>query len=134
MWINTATPAAEPGTLPSARATTTLRRTVPFFRCSRPAGILVKKLKTASEPTATMAGTLNPKIRTGRSRTPPPIPVRPMRTPTTNPTRILTAIKGMTRLDLFLLHLGTPSRGLPIYADEALALEVQNDRLRGFLG
>ena len=50
MCISNFTPQIEPGTLPSARASTTLRRTVPFFRCNRPAGIFVKKLNSASEP------------------------------------------------------------------------------------
>ena len=46
----------EPGMLPTASAITTLRRTVPFLRCSRLAGIFVKKLNSASEPTAMIGG------------------------------------------------------------------------------
>ena len=86
--------------LPMARAITTLRRTVPFLRCNRLAGIFVKKLNSASEPTAMIAGTFNPKIRMGSSRTPPPTPLMPMRTPTTKPTRILAASSGI--VDPFL--------------------------------
>src|SRR5271169_3564737 len=63
MYISSLTPPMEPGMLPTASAMTTLRRTVPFVRCKRPAGIFVKKLNSASEPTATIGGTLRPKIR-----------------------------------------------------------------------
>lgn len=34
----------DPGALPAASATTTLRRTEPLRKCNKPAGILVKKL------------------------------------------------------------------------------------------
>src|SRR5579863_5609672 len=153
----------EPGMLPTASARTTLRRTVPFLRCNRPAGILVKKLNSASEPTATIAGTLRPKISTGSRRTPPPTPVRPMRTPTTKPTRIFAASKGIAgSLNQFLASLNPhPSTSLrasflaqrtrekwgtlyyfyyfpllcsAIYSDEAFALQVQYNFLGGFLG
>src|SRR6202171_6364441 len=126
MWVSRATPQIEPGMLPTASAITTLRRTVPFFRCKSPAGILVKKLKSASDPTAMIAGTFRPKISTGSSRTPPPTPVRPMRTPTTKPTRILIAIKFIATT----LALLSGSRD----ADEAFAFQVQNDFLGCFLG
>src|ERR1039458_2197160 len=96
MCISSFTPPTEPGILPTASANTTLRRTVPFFRCNRPAGIFVKKLNSASEPTATRAGTFRPKIRIGSSRTPPPTPLMPISTPTKKPTRILAASSGIS--------------------------------------
>src|ERR1700693_958225 len=111
--------------LPHASAITTFPRTVSFFKCNRPAGIFVKKLNSASEPTAMIGGTFNPKIRTGSSRTPPPTPVMPMSTPTTNPTRILAASKGINRSALV-------SR--PVHPDEAFSLQVQDDFLGGFFG
>src|SRR5216683_7596847 len=125
MWVSKATPQTEPGMLPAASAITTLRRTVPFFRCKSPAGILVKKLKSASDPTAMIAGTFRPKISTGSSRTPPPTPVRPMRMPTTKPTRILTAISVIATKYVLLPGSGN--------ADEAFAFQVQNDLLGCFL-
>ena len=97
MCISNFTPAMEPGTLPRARASTTFRRTVPFFRCIRLAGIFVKKLKSASEPTATMGGTLSPKISTGSSSTPPPTPLIPMRMPTINPITIFSRSSSMKK-------------------------------------
>src|SRR4030081_3235219 len=111
--------------LPTASAITTLRRTVPFFKCRSPAGILLKKLKSASDPTAMIAGTFRPKISTGSSRTPPPTPVRPIRTPTTKPTRILIAIKFIATKLALLSGSGD--------ADEAFAFQVQNDLLGCFL-
>ena len=45
-------PRYEPGALPTTSAKTTLRRTVPFRKCTALAPILVTKLKSASEPTA----------------------------------------------------------------------------------
>ena len=90
MCMSSFTPTIEPGTLPSGQRQHDLARApCPFFRCTMLAGILVKKLKSASEPTAMIAGTLKPKIRMGSSRTPPPTPVRPIRMPTTKPIRIL---------------------------------------------
>ncbi len=50
MWrihINVLTPQMEPGTLPTANASTTFRLTVPLFGCMKLAGTLVKKLKKA---------------------------------------------------------------------------------------
>src|ERR1700738_420215 len=126
MWVSRATPQTEPGMLPTARAITTLRRTVPFFRCKSPAGILVKKLKSASDPTAMIAGTFRPKISTGSSRTPPPTPVRPMRTPTTKPTRILIAIKFIATTLALLTG--------PRAAEEAFAFQVQIDFPGCYLG
>src|SRR5579863_4724131 len=131
MCISNFTPVIDPGMLPIPRATTTLPRTVPFFKCRRLAGILVKKLKSASEPTATIAGTRRPKISTGSRRTPPPTPLSPMRIPTTKPTAILAASNSM-------IYSLPPrprllSRG-SVYSDEALAFQMQNDFLRGFLG
>ena len=87
--IKTFTPQIEPGTLPSP---------APERLCASPfllevhqagTGILVKKLNSASDPTAIMRGTLEPNIRTGSRRTPPPTPVIPMRVPTTNPIKTL---------------------------------------------
>src|SRR5215472_7216702 len=116
----------EPGTLPHPRASTTLRRTVPFFRCKRLAGILVKKLNIASEPTATIGGYPRPKISTGSSNTPPPTPLIPIRIPTTKPTKILVASSGIVLVPL--LRRGS------VYSDEAFTLEVQNNFLSRFLG
>src|SRR5437660_11035876 len=118
------------------------------------AGIFVKKLKTASEPTATIAGTLRPKIRMGRSKTPPPSPVRPMRVPTKKPTRILAANKGITIPAISSVadlaswrdgRLARPGgRGRPplhktlgrrsVYANKTLLLEMQDDLLSSFFG
>src|SRR5215469_5897357 len=106
MCISSFTPPIEPGTLPRASAATTCRRTVPFFRCMRLAGILVKKLNTASEPTANSGLTLSPKMRTGSSNTPPPTPVKPMRMPTIKPTKILNGNKGMVDLIWTLANFG----------------------------
>src|ERR1700691_6001893 len=53
------------------------------------APILVRKLNSASEPTARRGGTPKPKIRIGSSKTPPPTPVIPMRVPTTKPIKLL---------------------------------------------
>src|ERR1700722_14084925 len=126
MNTSSRTPAMDPGTLPTASAITTLRRTVPLLRCMMLAGILVKKLNSASEPTDTIGEYPRPKISTGSSRTPPPTPVRPMRTPTTKPTRILAASIGI--VGPLLLLAGA------VHADEAFALQVENDLLRGLLG
>src|SRR5580700_170680 len=70
-------------------ARTTLPLTVPLRRWTTLAPILVAKLKSASDPTARIAGTCKPKMRIGSSRTPPPTPVIPMRVPTRKPTRLL---------------------------------------------
>src|ERR1700722_3948171 len=64
-------------------------------------------------------------------RTPPPTPVSPIRTPTTKPTRILSAITALLRMLLLLARsLGSST----VYANKALALQVQNDFLRRFFG
>src|SRR5215472_6981661 len=126
MYISSFTPTIEPGMLPQANAKTTFRRTVSFFKCIRLAGILVKKLNSASEPTATIAGTRKPKISTGSNNTPPPTPLIPIKTPTTKPTRILSASSDM--FSPVLLRCGS------VYSDEALALQVQNNFLGGFFG
>ena len=89
--INKRTPTTDPGTLPLARASTTLRRTVPLRKWSQPDPILVTKLKTASEPTARIGGTFRTKIKIGNSRTPPPSPVIPIKVPTNKPIKIVTA-------------------------------------------
>src|SRR5579864_2953788 len=57
-------------------------------------------------------------------RTPPPTPVMPMRTPTTNPARILAAITG--------IMINSPLLSSPVDADEAFALEMKNNLLRRF--
>ena len=62
------TPPIEPGMLPSDRAITTFLRTVPFFRCIRLAGIFVKKLNSASEPTAMIGGTVQAKDQHGKQQ------------------------------------------------------------------
>ena len=62
------TPRIEPGMLPTASATTTLRRTVPLRRCIHPEPIFVTKLKTASDPTARIGGTLRPRGCARRAR------------------------------------------------------------------
>src|SRR6201993_3142064 len=126
MYMSRFTPPIEPGMLPTARAITTFRRTVPFFRCIRLAGILVKKLNSASEPTAIIGGTLRPKISTGSSNTPPPTPLNPIRMPTTKPTTIL-ASRSMSG-PLFRLCCRS------VYSDEAFPLKVQDNFLCGFLG
>src|SRR5215469_5789410 len=112
--------------LPQASAKTTFRRTVSFFKCIKLAGIFVKKLNSASEPTATIAGTRNPKISTGSSNTPPPTPLIPIKTPTTKPTRILSASSDMFSPVLL--------RCSSVYSDEAFAFQVQNNFLGRLLG
>src|SRR5438445_13454311 len=110
--------------LPVSSAMTTLRRTVPFRKCIQPLPILVMKLKTASDPTAKIGGTLRPKISTGSKSTPPPSPVIPIRVPTTRPIRILAAIS---------IQLLSRDRSR-VNANESFALQVQNDLLGGFFG
>src|SRR5439155_8769796 len=110
--------------LPVASAITTLRRTVTFRKCIQPLPILVMKLKTASDPTAKIGGTLRPKISTGSRSTPPPRPVIPIRVPTTRPIRILAAIS------IQLLSRGRSG----VNANESLALQMQDDLLGGFFG
>src|ERR1700683_5462636 len=88
------------------------------------APILVRKLKSASDPTACMGGTPSPKMRIGSSRTPPPTPVIPIRVPTAKPPRLLMrrsmAYRGLDRLRR--------------RTDEAFPLEVQDNFLRRLFG
>src|SRR5580704_10971576 len=123
----------DPGTLPTANARTTLRRTVPLRKCTQLEPILVKKLKTASDPTARMGGTLSTKINNGSKSTPPPKPVMPIRVPTTKPIRILSAI-AMTELVAASSpgNAGPELRPSSVHSDEALPLQVQNDLLCSF--
>src|SRR3984885_14042557 len=100
------------------------------------APILVRKLNSASEPTARIGGTPKPKIRIGSSKTPPPTPVIPMRVPTPKPTRLLIS-RSMTITacaSWSLVGVGqslSRFRGRP---DEAFPLQVQNDLLRCLFG
>jgi hypothetical protein len=84
--------------LPAASASTTLRRTVPLLKWTALDGILVRKLNSASDPTAMIGGTRSPKISRGSSRTPPPRPVNPIRVPTIRPIRILSVISSIVDL------------------------------------
>src|SRR5580765_6106283 len=127
MYMSRFTPPMEPGTLPTASAMTTFRRTVPLFRCIRLAGIFVKKLNRASDPTAIIGGTRSPKISTGSSNTPPPTPLNPIRMPTTKPTTTL-ASRSMCNPPSYYAVL----RNCSVHSDEALALKVQNNFLRRF--
>src|SRR5580658_2568129 len=134
--------------LPTAIAATTFLRTVPLRKCMMLAGILVKKLKSASLPTAMMAGMRRPKMSMGSSNTPPPSPVSPISVPTMKPIRIFASKSSMPSFDSFSLpkfwsktktRLQTPrhrelASPVAVRADEAFALEVQKDGLRRFLG
>src|SRR5690349_22740459 len=121
--------------LPIAMATTTLRRTVPFRRCIQLEPIFVQKLNSASDPTAVIAGTCNPKIRSGSKSTPPPNPVRPMSVPTRKPIRILPAISGISEVLFAPLEARASSlRRVSVHANEALLFEVKDDFLRCLLG
>ena len=142
--------------LPTAMANTTFRRTVPLRRCRMLAGILVRKLKSASDPTAMMAGTRRPKMSVGSSKTPPPSPVKPISIPTPKPIRIFASTSSMglvlssrfsvltmpvlvSRRDLLLLRtenreLRTLFLAISVNSDEAFAFQVQNDGLRRFFG
>src|SRR5436190_14009188 len=91
-------------------------------------GILVRKLKAASEPTAMIAGTFRPKISKGRRRTPPPNPVSPIRVPTIRPITILSAISSM--VSECCNSVACRRRRFSIDSDETLLLEMQNDFLR----
>src|SRR5207253_1086855 len=104
-----------------------LRRTVPLLKCTRLEGILVKKLNSASDPTAMIGGTRKTKISRGSKRTPPPSPVMPIRVPTTKPIKTLSAMSIATCSYL---------RGscIRVDPDKALSLQVKNDLLGGFLG
>src|SRR5277367_785029 len=119
--------------LPEARATTTLRRTVPLLRWTQLEPILVTKLKRASESTAIIGGTLRKKIRTGSKSTPPPTPVIPIRVPTTKPIKTFSmSITNPIQLcrDLFAPRSGRVS----VDPDESLTLQMQNDLLRCLFG
>src|SRR5713101_227394 len=142
--------------LPTAIASTTLFRTVPFHKCMMLAGIFVKKLNSASLPTAMMAGMCSPKMSMGSSNTPPPRPVKPISVPTVKPISIFSSKNSMRLLvssqfsvpsSRFSVNqnqvnelrtenreLGTVFLAVAVGADKALALEVQNDGLRRFLG
>src|SRR6202043_3819773 len=141
--------------LPTAIASTTFFRTVPFHKCMMLAGIFVKKLNSASLPTAMIAGMCRPKMSMGSSNTPPPRPVKPISVPTMNPISTLSSKNSMPSFDLMssqfpssrfsvnqnqVKELRTGNRelgtSLPVAvgADKALALEVQNNGLRRFLG
>src|SRR6266849_1973226 len=144
------TPSSEPGMLPTAIASTTLRRTVRFHRCRAPAGILVRKLKSASDPTAMMAGTCRPKMSVGSSSTPPPSPVNPISVPTAKPIRIFASKSSMPYLVVpdpqFCVKQKRPERrelrtgnwglslSVVVNSNEALAFQMQNDGLRGLIG
>src|SRR3984885_9894719 len=96
------------------------------------APILVRKLNSASEPTARIGGTPKPKIRIGSSKTPPPTPVIPMRVPTPKPTRLLIS-RSMTITAFASLSLVGVGQSLSRFrgrSDEAFPLQVQNDLLR----
>src|SRR5882762_991825 len=142
--------------LPTAIASTTFFRTVPFHKCMMLAGIFVKKLNSASLPTAMIAGICRPKMSMGSSNTPPPKPVNPISVPTVKPISIFSNKNSMRLLvssqfpvpsSRFSVNqnqvkelrtenreLGTVLLAVAVGADKALALEVQNNGLRRFLG
>src|ERR1022692_5094844 len=101
------------------------------------APILVRKLKSASEPTARRGGTPKPKMRIGSSRTPPPTPVIPMRVPTPKPTRLLIS-RSMTvpasASHDFPASSGSALNRLRSRSDEAFPLQVQDNLLRCLFG
>src|SRR5581483_8540741 len=121
------TPRIEPGMLPAASARTTLRRTVPLFRCTMPEPILVTRLKTASDPTGTIAGTFRPKIRRGSRSTPPPSPVIPIRVPTTKP---IVTLSAMSMTEFAVADLSRGCGG--VRCDKSFPLQVKNDFLGSF--
>src|SRR5512142_1197961 len=94
-----------------------------------PPPILLMKLMTASLPMALMGGTCRPKMSSGRSKAPPPIPVNPTRVPTMNPIPILSRIRGMVVPAATAALCGTDELA---DADESFALQVKNNFLRRF--
>src|ERR1700693_48759 len=123
----------EPGRLPTAKARTTLRLTVPLRRRTTLEPILVKKLKNASDPTARIGGTLRAKINSGSKSTPPPKPVMPIRVPTTKPIRILRASSMTEWVAGDNRELSRSLGRSSVDSDEAFLLQVQDNFLRGFL-
>src|SRR5271165_3270343 len=134
-------------------ASTTFLRTVPLIKWMMVAGILVKKLHMASLPTAMIGGMCNPKMSRGSSSTPPPRPVIPISVPTVKPISIFSSKNSMPSFESVLSSrfpvlsktnrvktLRTRDRteycllSVAVGSDKALALKVQNDGLRRFLG
>src|SRR5580704_5148919 len=106
---------------------TTLGLMVPFFTWTQAEPILVTKLNRASDPTARRGGTRSTKIRMGNSRTPPPMPVIPIRVPTTKPIRIFSInITSVASGGENELH---PLGAVAVHSNEPLAFHVQNDLL-----
>src|ERR1700676_428155 len=129
--------------LPTAIASTTFFRTVPFNKCMMLAGIFVKKLNSASLPTAMIAGMCRPKMSMGSSNTPPPKPVNPISVPTVKPISTFSSKNSMPSFDLMSSQFPVnqsqvkeprTSLRVAVGADKALTLEVQNNGLRRFLG
>src|SRR5438874_866255 len=107
--------------------------------------ILVTKLNAASDPTATIGGTLSAKIKSGSKSTPPPSPVIPIRVPTTKPITILATMLfpnqsrswqpcSLLNRSLRDLRFRLSGGGAGTDSDEAFSLKMQNDLLCGFFG
>src|ERR1700692_1730873 len=135
--------------LPTAIANTTFLRTVPFHKCIMLAGILVKKLNSASLPTAVIAGMCRPKMSIGSSNTPPPRPVNPISVPTLKPISTFRSKNSMlsfvpanrsqssvkqNQVKEMRTENGDLRSAVAVSAHEAFPLEVQNDGLRRLLG
>ena len=86
----------------------------------------MKKLNSASEPTATIAGTRKPKISTGSSRTPPPTPAHADEDADDKANQDFGCQQWHNRSAVYY------SRS--VHSDEAFALEMQNDFLSRFFG
>ena len=127
MCISSLTPPIDPGMLPTASASTTLRRTVPFLRCKQAGGNFGEEVEQRVGTDGHDRRHPQAKDQNGEQQNAAPHAAHADEDAHDKANQNFGRYQWHSRSCFALL-----SR--PVHADEAFALQVQNDFLRGFFG